>query len=1316
MKKLITFVLIVCSFMAYSQTVLDTTMNQNGVIEINILENVNSFSINGKVELTGPNALIRVVLELTDGRELLVYETNSLLANSNSFDFINEGEETSGFSEGKLSKLKIDIVDAKLSLNSYSTKYSSNKKNLSKEELLKTKINQINANLKKQGALWVAGETSVSKMTYSEKKKLLEVDVLPNLQGLEYYKGGIIDMRMYSNNIKKEAAVTASEQYVPWADEFSYIDLHGANDPGSTYYNSDTTEQGWITAVKDQGLAGACWAFSAVASLEARANLYYNQHLHLNLSEQQLLSCSKQGTTYGGQTDAALQWTAVYGSVNEECFPYQAADLDSSLICTSPQESIKPEGVVWYNNYDYIAHEGGLKRMLINKSPVSINVSTWQHALLLVGYKTLNIGSEILLPKDGNIQNGLDTLFIADTSAILGQTSWKIKNSWGSDWGDHGFFEMIFDDYAPIYRSSVPAGKLSSLNLSDADIACLDSDGDGFYNWGVGDRPAHCPNTKLPDGDDNNANYGPHDEYGNLSLIGELAGVSINGNEIIGASAIYNLVGLPSGAVFSHWSYSSNLSSDNYQANELTVSVKVNNGLASLIAHFTYNNKKYKITKTVSTGDNQIIFVEQKNSLPPAVTSTFAIADFDMDEDYDLVYSGMASYDYAKWIEGGGHASQDDYFCYYFENNNGLIRDTSKIPYTGGQNQFMDINDLNNDLKPDFSIIANIGYNSDPNNKYHRIFYSGGILFADSIADIVSYGINDQIAKLTWADIDNDGILDVGDACYSLSVFNTTNEKRQSYHVENENYLRVYSFGDFDNDGKIEPVSIPWTIFNPNEYADQLNPDDAFLVLFDDIDNEKDSLVQLSQVKIEIPDLAYSYYVDGDMGFADFNNDGFLDILVSHARALNGAAAGGALTIYLNNQPNGFSPNPIRVSTDNDDALGVQTHAIGDFNNDNYCDILYSGYSNFDSDIRRLYLLVNDGTGKFTSQKLNIGGVENNSSLNVADFDSDGNLDFLISGANGLYMTCGAGKTEIMLNKSSIPNLQTPIAPTNLTLIDTIKGQYLFNWDKLSDGGYSYNIKIGTTPGGGEIVSCNALMNGKLTTPKMGQAGLSGIYLLKRDLPVGTYYWSVQAIDNAYRGGEFAAEQTFTIEKVNEAPVIEDQIFTIEENLANGSVVGIVLASDVDSDALSYSITTGNSTSTFSIDNSTGEISVNDNTAIDYETNPSFILSVAVSDGLLSNNANVTINITDIVETSISKTSENTIGVRPNPASEFVVFETGKKTNVWVVIFNFQGQMVISQNLSENNKVLVKELMNGIYMCRIIDDGNISTQKLLIQK
>jgi hypothetical protein len=109
-------------------------------------------------------------------------------------------------------------------------------------------------------------------------------------------------------------------------------------------------------------------------------------------------------------------------------------------------------------------------------------------------------------------------------------------------------------------------------------------------------------------------------------------------------------------------------------------------------------------------------------------------------------------------------------------------------------------------------------------------------------------------------------------------------------------------------------------------------------------------------------------------------------------------------------------------------------------------------------------------------------------------------------------------------------------------------------------------------------------------------------------------------------GGMLSANATVTV-NVNKAPTISNKTISINEGTANGTSVGAVVASDT-GDTLSYSITAGNTSGAFSIDSSTGVLSVSNSAALVYATNPTFSLTVKVTDtGGLTATATVTVNV-----------------------------------------------------------------------------------------
>ncbi|WP_254509452.1 beta strand repeat-containing protein [Anatilimnocola floriformis] len=142
-------------------------------------------------------------------------------------------------------------------------------------------------------------------------------------------------------------------------------------------------------------------------------------------------------------------------------------------------------------------------------------------------------------------------------------------------------------------------------------------------------------------------------------------------------------------------------------------------------------------------------------------------------------------------------------------------------------------------------------------------------------------------------------------------------------------------------------------------------------------------------------------------------------------------------------------------------------------------------------------------------------------------------------------------------------------------------------------------------------------------------------------------------------GGSISATTlAITVTPVNDAPTIAPQTFAIAENSANGTSVGTVVVVDPDlGDTKSFSITAGNGSGAFAINPTTGQITVANSQLLNFETTPTFSLTVQVTDsGNQSASNTITINLTDVVET---------VGVSVTPTSGLTTTEAGG-----VAIFN----------------------------------------------
>jgi hypothetical protein len=142
-------------------------------------------------------------------------------------------------------------------------------------------------------------------------------------------------------------------------------------------------------------------------------------------------------------------------------------------------------------------------------------------------------------------------------------------------------------------------------------------------------------------------------------------------------------------------------------------------------------------------------------------------------------------------------------------------------------------------------------------------------------------------------------------------------------------------------------------------------------------------------------------------------------------------------------------------------------------------------------------------------------------------------------------------------------------------------------------------------------------------------------------------------------------------------PTINDQVFSLPENSANGTVVDTVKAIVKDEDQKVYfKIVGGNTDNAFGIVEETGTLFVNDSKSINYETNPVFNLSVEVRndyDQPVRDTATITINLVDITPVedglvSFYQFQGNALDKmgNHNGAENLVQYEAGADTNKYL--------------------------------------------------
>jgi len=400
-------------------------------------------------------------------------------------------------------------------------------------------------------------------------------------------------------------------------------------------------------------------------------------------------------------------------------------------------------------------------------------------------------------------------------------------------------------------------------------------------------------------------------------------------------------------------------------------------------------------------------------------------------------------------------------------------------------------------------------------------------------------------ASCTWGDYDNDGNLDILMSGLNNSSAGITKIYRNdsgSFTDINAGLvgLSLYpacAWGDYDNDGDIDILLVGSYISRiyQNDSGSFTDINAGLIGLCDalcdwgDYDNDGDLDIIISGrdntsngiVKIYRNDSGSFTDINADLHdaetgsvlWSDFNNDGYLDILITGYNRTNDIPIS---IIYKNIAGNFIESNAGLLGLDYSYACA------GDYDNDGDTDIIITGTNDWSNPISIIY---NNNLDSFeidtTITGVQIGCVE------WGDYDSDGDLDILLSGDDDSNPI-----TKIFRNDSISAN-SIPNTPTGLNaFIDSTSVNLI--WSKATDfetpqDGLSYNFYVGTESGKSDIMSpMSDISTGCRKIVNIGNAQKNTTWAIK-NLESGTYYWSVQAIDQGYSGSVFADEQCFTI-------------------------------------------------------------------------------------------------------------------------------------------------------------------------------------------
>jgi len=207
----------------------------------------------------------------------------------------------------------------------------------------------------------------------------------------------------------------------------------------------DWRTKGVVSPIQDQGQCGSCWAFSTISAIESA--LAIKSGKLTKLSEQEVVDCSTACVLEDGQQvcnqgcNGGWPWAALTDLVSwggeelESVYPYTA---QTGTCQRSQSDTILPIRNYTCLSGPDLADETQMATFVAATGPLSIAMD----AGILQSYTR-----GIIKPGrffDTCSKKSLDhAINIVGYGTENNEDFWIVRNSWGADWGESGYFRII---------------------------------------------------------------------------------------------------------------------------------------------------------------------------------------------------------------------------------------------------------------------------------------------------------------------------------------------------------------------------------------------------------------------------------------------------------------------------------------------------------------------------------------------------------------------------------------------------------------------------------------------------------------------------------------------------------------------------------------------------------------------------------------------------------------------------------------------------------------------------------------------------------
>jgi len=197
----------------------------------------------------------------------------------------------------------------------------------------------------------------------------------------------------------------------------------------------------WLTHVVEQGDCGSCYTISTVHMLTARHRIAKRDPTATSFSVSFPLYCSEfnQGCD-GGYGFLQSKWSEDVGLVPESCMAFSQGGGSCHAMpkCNLGGTRFRAVNHHYVGGYYGGSDAASIKQELVERGPVVMSFEPKEDFMYYKSgvYKS---GARKIHQEWEQVDHAV---LLVGFGADRGQDYWTLQNSWGTDWGEHGYFRM----------------------------------------------------------------------------------------------------------------------------------------------------------------------------------------------------------------------------------------------------------------------------------------------------------------------------------------------------------------------------------------------------------------------------------------------------------------------------------------------------------------------------------------------------------------------------------------------------------------------------------------------------------------------------------------------------------------------------------------------------------------------------------------------------------------------------------------------------------------------------------------------------------